>query len=440
MSPGAAFFDLDRTLLRGASAPLLTEALVAAGVAPDRHIPGQELFFRFYELVGESLVGMALARQAANVARGWLRASVQEAAEKAAESLAEIVAPYARPLIAEHQREGRPVVLATTTPYDMVAPLAERLGVDDLIATQYVADDAGRYTGALDGEFVWFTGKLAAVRRWADARSIDLRDSYAYSDSVYDVPLLSAVGRPHAVNPDRRLLAIAMLRRWPVRWLDAPAGVPKLFGLELVDVVRTLFARPALFPYARFDIDGTDRIPTRGPVILVANHRSYFDVVAVGIAALQGAGRPVRALAKKELFDAPVIGQLARAVGAICVDRTGGPTQSLRVAAAALEAGEPVVIMPQGTIPRGEAFFDPVLKGKTGAARLAAMTGAPVVPIGVWGTEQVWPRAARVPNVFNLTSPPTVRVRVGPQIALGHEDPAADTERIMSAIVDLLPS
>src|SRR5882724_9597710 len=155
MSPGAAFFDLDRTLLRGASAPLLTDALVSAGITPERHIPGQELFFRFYELVGESLVGMAPARQAANLARGWLRASVQEAAEKAAESLAEIVAPYARPLIAEHQREGRSVVLATTTPHDMVAPLAERLGVDDIIATRYVADDDGRYTGALEGEFVW---------------------------------------------------------------------------------------------------------------------------------------------------------------------------------------------------------------------------------------------------------------------------------------------
>src|SRR5260221_10584741 len=158
MPPAAAFFDLDRTLLRGASAPLLTDALVTAGIAPDRHIPGQELFFRFYELVGESLVGMALARQAANLARGWLRSSVQEAAEKAAESLAEIVAPYARPLIAEHQREGRQVVLATTTPHDMVAPLAERLRVDDVIATPYVGDDRGRGTRALAGGFVWFTG------------------------------------------------------------------------------------------------------------------------------------------------------------------------------------------------------------------------------------------------------------------------------------------
>ena len=57
-------------------------------------------------------------------------------------------------------------------------------------------------------------------------------DSWAYSDSVFDVPLLSAVGHPHAVNPDPRLRVVAGLRRWPVRWLDVPPGVPKLAGLE----------------------------------------------------------------------------------------------------------------------------------------------------------------------------------------------------------------
>jgi putative phosphoserine phosphatase/1-acylglycerol-3-phosphate O-acyltransferase len=95
--------------------------------------------------------------------------------------------------------------------------------------------------------------------------------------------------------------------------------------------------------------------------------------------------------------------------------------------------------MPQGTIPRGEAFFDPVLEGKRGAARLAAMTRAPVVPIGVWGTEKVWPRSSRVPNVINVLGAPTVRVRVGEPVELDYGDPRADTDRIMAAIMDLLP-
>jgi putative phosphoserine phosphatase/1-acylglycerol-3-phosphate O-acyltransferase len=148
----------------------------------------------------------------------------------------------------------------------------------------------------------------------------------------------------------------------------------------------------------------------------------------------------VRFLGKKEVFDAPVVGQAARAMGGIRVDRgTGSAGDSLSLATRALRAGEMVAVMPQGTIPRGEEFFDPVLKGKTGAARLAAATRAPVIPIGMWGTELVWPRSAKVPNVLNVTNPPTVRVRVGRAVELAYDDIRADTERIMEAIMALLP-
>jgi putative phosphoserine phosphatase/1-acylglycerol-3-phosphate O-acyltransferase len=95
--------------------------------------------------------------------------------------------------------------------------------------------------------------------------------------------------------------------------------------------------------------------------------------------------------------------------------------------------------MPQGTIPRGRAFFDPKLKGRWGAARLAALTGAPVIPVGLWGTEKVWPRSARLPNVLNLLDPPQVRVRVGAAVPLKHKDPDADTKKIMKALMELLP-
>ena len=91
----------------------------------------------------------------------------------------------------------------------------------------------------------------------------------------------------------------------------------------------------------------------------------------------------------------PVVGQLAKAMGGIRVERASGSDEPLRFAAEALEAGQMVALMPQGTIPRGPSFFDPELKGRWGAARLAAMTKAPVVPVGLWGTEKVWPRSSR---------------------------------------------
>ena len=96
-------------------------------------------------------------------------------------------------------------------------------------------------------------------------------------------------------------------------------------------------------------------------------------------------------------------------------------------------------MMPEGTIPRGPAFFRKPT-GRWGAARLAQMTGAPVIPVGLWGTERVWPRSSRLPNVLNLTDPPTVRIRVGAPVGLVGRSLEADTKRIMSAIVDLLPA
>lgn len=433
----AAFFDLDRTLLRGASGPVITEALRGAGVLPDRPIPGEGLVYKLFDTIGETLPSMFLTRQAARMAQGWDRASVQEAGKVAAARLVDDVLPFARLLIEEHHENDRLVVMATTSPYDLVAPLAEALGIDAVIATRYGERD-GAYDGTVDGYFVWGPGKLAAVREWAGLNGIDLDRSYAYSDSVYDMPLLSAVRFPVAVNPDPRLRILAAVRRWPSQHFDVPQGVPKVAGVEPQRALQML-AIPQLFPWVRFDIEGVEAIPQDGPVILVGNHRSYFDPLAIGF-TIARVGRPLRFLGKKEVFDAPVVGQIATAMGGIRVDRGTGSDEPLRAAADALEAGEAVAIMPQGTIPRGRAFYEPELKGRWGAAKLAKMTGAPVVPLGLWGTEAVWPRNARLPNVTNVTDPPTVRVRVGSPVGLKHRSLDADTTRMMAAIVDLLPA
>lgn len=95
--------------------------------------------------------------------------------------------------------------------------------------------------------------------------------------------------------------------------------------------------------------------------------------------------------------------------------------------------------MPQGTIPRGRAFYEPELKARWGAARLAALARVPVIPVGLWGTEKVWPRSARVPNMLNVVTPPTVSITVGAPVKLAYKSPDADTKKIMKAIMALLP-
>jgi putative phosphoserine phosphatase/1-acylglycerol-3-phosphate O-acyltransferase len=440
MGAAAAFFDLDRTLVRGATGPAFGGAMREVGVLGRGPVPGESLLYGLFGLIGETRPAMVLTRQAARLAQGWVRAAVQEAGQVAAERLAATIQPFAAAVLDQHRRSGHRLVMATTTPVDMVRPLADRLGFDDVIATRYGTDGDGRYDGTIAGEFVWGSGKLRAVQAWAAAHQVDLADCWAYSDSYYDRPLLAAVGHPVVVNPDLRLLALAIARRWPVTYLDVPPGVAKLplVGIELQHLLMPV-VRPELMPYARFTLDGLDNLPTTGPALIAANHRSYFDPLALGV-ALAKRGRPVRFLGKRELFDAPVVGSAMRALGVIPVDRASRSDQPLAAAAAALAAGELVAILPQGTIPRGPAFFEPKLEGRTGAARLAAMTKAPVIPIGLWGTERVWPRRERLPRLWNLLDPPRITVRVGPPVDLKYRSPAADTRRIMDAIVDLLPA
>ena len=163
---GAAFFDLDRTLLSGASGPIIGESLRHVGLLTTATGPLESLAFGFFNLVGETWPSMFLSRQGARASRGWSVDLVRSAAERAAEPLAEAVLPYAKQMIDEHRAAGRRLVMATTTPIDLIEPLADRLGFDDVVATRYGHRD-GRYDGTIDGDFVWGKGKARAVAEWA---------------------------------------------------------------------------------------------------------------------------------------------------------------------------------------------------------------------------------------------------------------------------------
>jgi putative phosphoserine phosphatase/1-acylglycerol-3-phosphate O-acyltransferase len=430
----AAIFDLDRTLIAGPSGPAFSHHLGAAGIK-QRHLPGADVVAATYRALGETALTAQVARAAARATAGWPVEAVAAAATAAADELMEQVQPFAPGVIEQHRDAGRVLVMATTSPAPLVTPFAERLGFDDVVATRWTVRD-GAFTGELDGGIVWGRGKLEAVRDWAAANAVDLGQSYAYSDSYYDAPLLDAVKHATAVNADIRLVALARLKGWELRHFDLPEGVLKFAGRELQAWTRP-FQHPRMLPNVDLDVEGLDRIPKTGPVIAVFNHRSYFDGTVVG-AVLGATGRSFRFLGKKEVFDVPVVGALARQAGGIRVNRASGSSEPLEHAIRALRAGEAVALAPEGTIPRGPAFFDPVLKGRWGAARLAQATGAPVIPVGLWGTEKVWPRNARLPR-FDMTARPVIRVRVGDPVALKHRSLEADTKRIMAALVDQLP-
>ncbi|MGH7563153.1 MAG: HAD family hydrolase [Gemmatimonadota bacterium] len=128
------------------------------------------------------------------------------------------VYPAARARVSEHRRKGHRVVLVSGSVEAIVRPLAESLEVRDVLAPRLEVSD-GRLTGALEGPTLAGPRKAGAVIDFAEAHGIDLGASFGYADSLDDLPLLEAVGRPAAVNPDRRLLEAALERGWDVyRW------------------------------------------------------------------------------------------------------------------------------------------------------------------------------------------------------------------------------
>ncbi|MCA1831094.1 MAG: HAD-IB family hydrolase, partial [Actinobacteria bacterium] len=368
----AAFFDLDRTLLGDSSGLLIMDALNERGMISDRDQSLAEVGRRFFRIIGETRLGMEITRRSLSRMAGWSRTDLREAAARSVEKLDAAVYAEARTLINRHHEEGHLVCIATSTGRDIVEPLAERLGVDQLIATEYEEDQHGVYTGNLIGKWLWGPDKAEAVKSFADRERIDLSESYAYSDSYYDRPLLESVGYPRVVNPDPLLRAYAVRKGWPVLGFSNREGNPK-HAPEPYDLIRP-FAHP-LLSAVNLVVEGVQLIPRDAPVILAANHRSYLDPVVLAMVASRR-GRKLRFLAKKEMFEAPLVGQAMRALGQIRVDRGSGDSSPLEQAVDALGRGEAIGIFPEGTIPKGGETLEP----RTGVARLAVESGATVVP------------------------------------------------------------
>ena len=213
----AAFFDLDKTVIAKSS-------LVAFG--PEFHsrrllrrrtlvhaVISQLLFLRF----GADEERLTKMRESVlRVTKGWDR---QEVRDLVAETINEVIEPLiyaeARELIAHHCAEGDEVWLVSMSPDEIVEPFAELLGITGAIASRAVVDDEGKFTGEM-AFFAQGENKAVAIRELAAKRNIDLAASYAYSDSVTDVPMLRTVGHAYAVNPDRQLTKIAHDSQWPI--------------------------------------------------------------------------------------------------------------------------------------------------------------------------------------------------------------------------------
>jgi len=185
-------------------------------------------------------------------------------------------------------------------------------------------------------------------------------------------------------------------------------------------------------------VTGVEHVPREGPFILVANHRSLADPPILGWATGLQVGRVVHFMAKLEVRRWPIIGWLADQSGVFFVRRGEGDRGAQRQALRLLAAGGPIAIFPEGTRSRDGRLRT----AKSGAALLAMRSGAPLLPVGISGTERLFPGSSRVPHRTR------VRVRIGPTFRLDHvpdgrldrEALTAGTDRIMREIAALLPA
>jgi HAD superfamily hydrolase (TIGR01490 family) len=216
-SRAAAFFDLDKTIIAKSSVLAFGKSLYREGLLSRRAIVRSAYAQVIFMLVGAGEEKMEKLRGAMlDMIRGW---NQHEVAAIVREALEEVVTPIifseALDLIEEHQRSGRTVVIVSSAPEEVVRPLGEFLGVDDVIATLAEVDGRGNYTGELSF-YGYGPYKAEAIQAYAGRKGLDLAESYAYSDSITDEPMLRAVGHPVAVNPDRELARLARDEEWPL--------------------------------------------------------------------------------------------------------------------------------------------------------------------------------------------------------------------------------
>ncbi|MFD3457320.1 HAD family hydrolase [Streptomyces sp. NPDC058691] len=218
----AAFFDLDKTVIAKSSTLAFSRPFYQGGLINRRAVL-RTAYAQFVYLLGgadhDQMEGMR--KYLSELCRGW---NVQQVREIVAETLHDLIDPIiydeAASLIEEHHLAGRDVVIVSASGAEVVEPIGEMLGADHVVATRMTVED-GRYTGRID-HYVYGPAKAEAIARLADSEGYDLERSFAYSDSVTDIPMLEAVGHPYAVNPDRGLRREAVSREWPVLTFSRP--------------------------------------------------------------------------------------------------------------------------------------------------------------------------------------------------------------------------
>jgi putative phosphoserine phosphatase/1-acylglycerol-3-phosphate O-acyltransferase len=408
-----AFFDLDRTLLAGFSATAFVRELVRSGridLAAMAQGVGAAARFQFGGVGFSGFVA-----ETVGVLKGMAEHELEEMGERLfTRELAASVYPESRALVHAHQKKGHAVAVVSSALRYQIEPLARDLGIEHVMCTKLEIDDDGNLTGSVVHPTCYGVGKAIAGRAFAAAHGVDLKQSFFYTDSDEDLPLLDIVGRPRPINPSRALSAIAAKRGWPARRFTS-RGTP-----TQSEVVRTALAVASAVPSFLLSVPaallagswrpginlamstwgelgtalaGVD-LQVRGeaylwshrPAVFIFNHQSAVETLLL----CKLLRRDFIGIAKQELRRNPVFGAMGAIGGTIFVDRFNHEqaVHALEPAVDALRHGLSVVIAPEGT----RSPTPHLGKFKKGAFHLAMAAKVPIVPIVFRNSLDVLPK------------------------------------------------
>ena len=222
----AAFFDLDKTVIAKSSTLAFGKPFYKAGLFGTRTLMKIGFAQLLYVLFGADEDALEKARdQMLKLTAGWHRSEIEQLVE---ETLDEVAAPlvYAEALflIDEHKRNGRDVYIVSASPEQVVRPVARHVGVSKIIASRVKTDEAGFFLPELE-RYAMGQGKVDAINEIVEQQDIDLEGSYAYSDSITDLPMMEMVGNPVAVNPEKELRKVTEERGWPILEFQRPVSL-----------------------------------------------------------------------------------------------------------------------------------------------------------------------------------------------------------------------
>ncbi|MAT93564.1 MAG: HAD-IB family hydrolase [Halioglobus sp.] len=432
-----AFFDLDRTLIAGYSIVAVARERIRNGFTRGDLVESSAILrdlLRHESRADAKVKGPAYQRLVKRMSLS-LKGTPEEALARLGQQaysnyLAGSLYSEAIALIEAHRRQGHHLVIVTAATRYQVEPIAWVLGIDEVCCTTLEVED-GVFTGHAVAPLCYGEGKAMAARRVCKRKKATLRNSYFYSDSMDDAPLLRIVGHPVAVNPSERLAVYARAKGWPQLKFGS-RGLPSLETvLRTTLTAQTVAATAALgmlsktlrvssisnanrltqlvgevgtgFAGLDFEVEGMEHLRSDRPCIYIFNHQSFLDAMVLAHLLRED----VVPMVKHEVADNVILGPLMRQVDTIFVDRQeNNQSQVLRKALQVLRSGRSLVIAPEGT----RSTLGEIQPFKHGAFFIAKKARVPVVPIVLHNVKDALPKGGL------LIRPTTIRVTVLPPI------------------------